>query len=158
MYLFRQHSDVITCESFFIPFRNIKRTTFTFKAERNKMSSVNSNSEVYHDSYGYYISSPPLPPVPPFPCTTNVHCTADNRICQQHKYVLFVKTLYGQTFEIPYGNWENWLWYKERIHDRTGIPVDKMRLIFAETDREDLKRHSGLQYQSTIHLVERKTS
>ena len=109
------------------------------------------------DSYGWYRSSPPFPPVPPFPCALNSACTAGNRLCDRHKYVLFVKMHpTGEAFEIPYGNWENWLWYKQRASECTGIPVEEIRLIFAGADREDLKRHSGLQYASTIHLVRRR--
>ncbi|CAF1416963.1 unnamed protein product [Adineta steineri] len=120
------------------------------------MSSVNQESNVLHDAYGSYTSSPPMPPVPPFPCTVDSLCTADNRICKQHKYILFVKIhKTGETIEIPYGNWENWLWYKQCISDRTGIPIQEIRIVFAGADRDGIKRHSGLQYQSTIYMVQR---
>ena len=121
------------------------------------MSTVNSDDNVLQDSYGSYVSSPPAPPVPPFPCTTNPNCTANNRICDQHKRVLFVKQLDGSTFEIPYGHWENWTWYKERISEHTGISIDNIRVVFAGAHRDGIQRHSGLQPRSTIHLIERKT-
>lgn len=121
------------------------------------MSNVNQEPIVLCDSYGSYISSPPAPPVPPFPCVTDASCTADNRKCDRHKYVLFVKKYdTGETFEIPYGHWENWNWYKERISEYTGIPVTEIRTVYAGADRDGIKRHSGLQYQSTIHMVLRK--
>ncbi len=120
------------------------------------MSNANQDV-VLHDSYGSYTPSPPLPPVPPFPCIINNSCTANNRICDQHKYVLFVKNVAtGETFEIPYGKWENWLWYKQRVNDYTGIPLNEIRLVYAGAERDDLRRHSGLQRQSTIHLIQRK--
>lgn len=118
---------------------------------------MTEKSELFHDSYGPYRSSIPEPPVPPFPCTVNDKCTAENRLCDRHKRILFVKMFSnGEIFEIPYGHWENWLWYKERINDCRGIPVDNMRLIYAGCERNDFTRHSGLQYQSTIHLVLRQ--
>ncbi|CAF1061776.1 unnamed protein product [Adineta ricciae] len=120
------------------------------------MTEETKKAQIYHDAYGSYTSSPPLPPVPPFPCHTDPSCTAANRVCDKHKRVLYVKTIAGETFEIPYGNWENWLWYKQHISEHKGIPLEDIRLIFAGTDREDLKRHSGLQYGSTIHMVLRK--
>ncbi|CAF1510751.1 unnamed protein product [Rotaria sp. Silwood1] len=121
------------------------------------MSNMNQGGGVLRDSYGSYTSSPPLPPVPPFPCVLDSLCTVDNRICHRHKSVLFVKNnATGETFEIPFGNWENWLWYKQRISDRTGIPVDEIRLVYAGAQRDDLTRHSGLQIQSTIHMLQRR--
>ncbi|UJR17348.1 hypothetical protein I4U23_004243 [Adineta vaga] len=121
------------------------------------MSNLSSDNDILHDSYGSYTSSPPLPPVPTFPCTFNTSCTANNRICDQHVCVLFVKTLTGEVFEIPYGKWENWSWYKQRIHECTGIPVDGFRVVYAGANRDGLTRHSGLQRQSTIHIIPRES-
>ncbi|CAF0863100.1 unnamed protein product [Adineta steineri] len=121
------------------------------------MSSVNQESNILHDSYGSYTPSPPLPPVPPFPCAVDSLCTADNRICDQHKYVIFVKTHKTDgTFEIPYGQWESWVWYKQRISDRTGVPIQEIRIVYAGVERDGLNRHSGLQKQSTIHMIQRE--
>ncbi|CAF2861752.1 unnamed protein product [Rotaria sp. Silwood2] len=109
---------------------------------------------VLHDAYGSYISSPPVPPVPPFPCVVNNLCTANNRICDQHRSVLFVKNhATGETFEIPFGKWENWEWYKQHISDLKGIPIEEIRLVYAGAQRDGLGRHSGLCRESTIHLV-----
>merc|ERR1711879_990845 len=96
----------------------------------------------------WYEPCPETDPVPPFPCTSISDCTADSRLCPHHKNMLFVKTLHGDTYEIPFGSWEVPLWYKCRIHDVTDIPVRKMRLIFAGSQLEDNRRHSGLQIQS----------
>ncbi len=123
------------------------------------------------DTYGEYTPSPPPAPVPAFPCTENPDCTAANRLCQNHKRVLFVSVVDPNTsadcrsawnegqFEIPYGNWENFDWYAERISEVTGFPTDSFRIIFAGCQRfpdASLKRHSGLQYQSRIHVIKRK--
>jgi len=94
-------------------------------------------------------------PVPPFPCAIDERCTAENRICDCHRKMLFVKQLSGDTIEIPFGNWEVPLWYKCRIHNVTDIPLDKMQLIYAGSQLDDHRRHSGLQIQSTLHLVVR---
>ena len=116
---------------------------------------MNQEGDVLHDSYGSYIPSLPLPPVPPFPCVINSLCTADNRLCNRHKSVIFVKNMTGdETIEIPYGNWENWLWYKQRISDVTGIQVGEIQLLYAGAKRDGLVRHSGLGAQSTIHMLQ----
>lgn len=121
------------------------------------MAMANQECTVLCDTYGSYTSSPPSPPVPPFPCALDALCTADNRRCDRHKRVLFVKDhATGEIFDIPYGNWENWTWYKERISECTGIPVAEIRTIYAGADRDGTQRHSGLQYQSTINMVLRK--
>lgn len=119
------------------------------------MSKPNLKHGTLTDSYGSYTPSLPMPPVPSFPCMIDSACTAQNRICDQHRRVLFVKNVTTNAiFEIPYGNWENWLWYKERISDCTGIPTRDIRIIFAGCDRDGTNRHSGLAIQSTIHLIQ----
>merc|ERR1712232_38670 len=100
-----------------------------------------------------YVPSSDTDPVPPFPCTFDATCIVENRVCPRHRSILLVKTLAGDCFEIPFGNWEVPLWYKCRLHDLTGIPVSKMRLIYAGCQLTDDRRHSGLQIQSTLHLV-----
>ncbi|CAF1424593.1 unnamed protein product [Rotaria magnacalcarata] len=120
------------------------------------MSNINQEDAVLHDSYGSYMPSAPLPPVPPFTCALDSSCTADTRVCDRHKSVIFVKNMTtDETFEIPYGKWENWLWYKQRITHRTRIPVDEIRIIYAGMERNGLIRHSGLGPQSTIHMLQR---
>lgn len=66
---------------------------------------------------------------------------------------LLVKTLDFKTYVIPYGRFECWGWYKERLEEVTGIPPERMRLIYAGSQRPDGERHSGLQVLSTVHLV-----
>eukprot|EP01113_Clastostelium_recurvatum_P014750 TRINITY_DN18061_c0_g1_i1.p1 TRINITY_DN18061_c0_g1~~TRINITY_DN18061_c0_g1_i1.p1 ORF type:complete len:137 (-),score=21.77 TRINITY_DN18061_c0_g1_i1:76-486(-) len=107
------------------------------------------------DTYGPYTPAPVPPPLPPFPCREDPTCTEENRKCETHKYVLFVKNVDKLSFTISYGHWESWEWYKERIQDATGIPVNRIRIIFAGAQRDGIRRHSGLQYQSTIHFVPR---
>ncbi|CAF3111100.1 unnamed protein product [Rotaria sp. Silwood2] len=118
------------------------------------MSHMNQHRDILHDSYGSYTPSSPLPPVPPFPCVINSSCTTDNRVCERHKYVIFVKNINGETFENPYGKWENWVWYKQRISDLTGIPENESEIVYAEAKRDGLIRHSGLCSQSTIHMLQ----
>jgi citrate synthase len=109
-----------------------------------------------HDPYGDFTPSDPMPPVP---CRENSSCTESNRICERHKFVLFVKILENgeriprRTIEIPYGKWENWDWYIARIAEVLGIGSDSFRVIFVGGTRTGPGRHSGLQYQSTVHCV-----
>ena len=113
---------------------------------------------VLQDRYGSYKSSPPMPKVPSFPCPLDQSCTPETRKCDAHKRVLFVKNMTTtEIFEIPYGNWENWLWYKERISDFTGIPLHEIRVIYAGCERDGIQRHSGLQSQSTILMIRRQS-
>lgn len=112
------------------------------------------------DAYGKYTPGPPLPPVPPFPCINDPSCTSSNRICSTHKFVLFVKFIKKgghsgfRDIEIPYGKWENWEWYSDRISEATGIPHENFKMIFAGCRRtRQSGRHSGLQFQSTIHCL-----
>eukprot|EP01103_Thecamoeba_quadrilineata_P006166 TRINITY_DN15892_c0_g1_i1.p2 TRINITY_DN15892_c0_g1~~TRINITY_DN15892_c0_g1_i1.p2 ORF type:complete len:152 (-),score=12.61 TRINITY_DN15892_c0_g1_i1:82-537(-) len=124
----------------------------------NQNQSLPSKIGILRDQWGEYIPCQDTNPVPSFPCQTNKDCTKNNRLCHAHKYVIFVKTVTGETYEIPFGKWENFSWYKLRIKELTGIPVEKQRIIFAGADRADDQRHSGLQFQSTIHLVIRALS
>ncbi len=135
-------------------------------------SSLDKIESMIRDTYGEYTPSPPPAPVPAFPCTENPACTAVNRLCQNHKRVLFVSVAdpntsadwrsgawNGAQFEIPYGNWENFDWYAERISEVSGLPTDSFRIIFAGCQRfpdGSLKRHSGLQCQSRILVIKRK--
>eukprot|EP01129_Flabellula_baltica_P001055 TRINITY_DN10971_c0_g1_i1.p1 TRINITY_DN10971_c0_g1~~TRINITY_DN10971_c0_g1_i1.p1 ORF type:complete len:128 (-),score=5.13 TRINITY_DN10971_c0_g1_i1:12-395(-) len=102
---------------------------------------------------GSYIASSNIDPVPPFPCEENSECTSENRLCRSHKYVLYCKTLGGITFEIPFGMGECWGWYKDRIYEVTGIHPDRQRIIFAGAQQEDHRRHSGLQWGSSVFFI-----
>jgi hypothetical protein len=114
-----------------------------------------------HDTYGEYVPSPATQPVPPFPCQENSCCTASNRLCSRHQSVLFVLVFMKKTtesswerFEIPYGHWEDWEWYGNRISEVTGLSTTKFRMLFAGREqRPGEPRHSGLQKQSTIHCM-----
>ncbi len=114
------------------------------------------------DSYGKYTPSPPFPPTPPFPCEENPNCTANNRLCGRHKSVLFVKFIPEgnlDPIEIPFGKWENWAWYAERISEATGLVNDgkQFRMIFAGVQHPpSTQRHSGLQTGASIHCVIKK--
>eukprot|EP00035_Acanthoeca_spectabilis_P012034 m.212927 g.212927 ORF g.212927 m.212927 type:complete len:177 (+) comp15508_c0_seq1:241-771(+) len=97
----------------------------------------------------------------PVPCP---HCGPSLRdqhqtigACEHgHKFgAVMIKSLDGPRYIIPYGKWECWGWYKERIQEISGIPVTEQRLIFAGVERPDSDRHSGLQTKSTVHLVSR---
>ena len=71
----------------------------------NRMSNMNRESGVLCDAYESYTPSSPWAPVPPFPCVLDSLCTANNRVCDRHTYVIFVRVVAtGETFEIPYGN------------------------------------------------------
>ncbi|CAE7434978.1 unnamed protein product [Symbiodinium natans] len=95
--------------------------------------------------------------VPAFPCHEDGLCTPDSRRCDRHKKVLFVKIVAGskidKTVEIPYGDWEVGLWYRCRAHEATGLPIRRLKLLFAGAALPDGRRHSGLQVRSTLHLV-----
>ena len=62
-----------------------------------------------------------------------------------------------ETFTIPYGRWECWGWYMERIEEVTGVPVQLQRVVYAGCNRsgEPARQHSGLQHGATIHLIVR---
>jgi hypothetical protein len=112
----------------------------------------------FKDNFGEFIYSDPEPLVPSFPCEENTNCTSINRICKKHKYVIFVilhdKNDENNTvkFEIPYGKWECYEWYTDRIVDITQIDRNKFYLMFAGCYVGGFKRDSRLQFQSTIHL------
>eukprot|EP00913_Durusdinium_trenchii_P035425 g33151.t1 len=93
-----------------------------------------------HTSFGFIWSAGATPP-------------KEDRRCDRHRRVLYVKRLTGETLEIPYGNWEVGLWYKCRVQDITGCPLRDMKLIFAGAQLPDDRRHSGLSIGSTLHLI-----
>lgn len=111
---------------------------------------------IHQDGYGRFIIGPKPEPTPPFPCAERADCIEVTRLCDAHRLVLFVKPLNGAAFTIPWPRWECWAWIKLRVFEACGVPPDRQRLIFAGAQREDFTRHSGLQYQSTIHLVIRE--
>ena len=121
-----------------------------------------TGSAGYQCTYGYYTPSQQPLPVPPFPCPNNPQCCSENRLCDSHVRILFVRYKFQEndedffgTIEIPFGNWECWGWYAERIEESLGIPVSDQRLIFAGVERlsEPHRRSSGLQRLSTILLI-----
>jgi hypothetical protein len=114
------------------------------------------------DSYGTYTPSDPMPPVPSFPCPYSPHtCTAE---IDYAKYIemsclcvcgreIRTKNL-GRRCLIPYGKWEDWEWYYDRIGEALNVNVDSFRLVYAGCQRSRSDgRHSGLLYQSSIHCV-----
>jgi hypothetical protein len=110
------------------------------------------------DDWGEYTPSPPLPPVPPFPCKNNSCCTATNRLCKDHKGILYVHILKGKNIrtpvEIPFGRWEDWEWYSHRICEATGLEYGSFRIVFAGLERRPGdSRHSGLEPQTSIHCI-----
>ena len=98
-----------------------------------------------------------MPVVPDFPCQ-HKDCTAENRICDEHKYILFIKDARDNSvFEIPSGRgMQTFRWYKERIFEAKGIDIEMQRLVFSGAERADDTKHGGIQYQSTLHLVLRQ--
>ena len=109
---------------------------------------------------GAYNDYKPAPQPSPFPCKNDSKCTKEKPTCKEHGG-LFVKLLNQESpseskvYEIPFGHWECWGWYAERIEERLGIPVSQQRIIFAGAERlcSPGRQHSGLQRESTIHLV-----
>lgn len=121
-----------------------------------------SRSETIRDAYGEYTPSPPEPVVPPFPCVVNPACTAEKTLCHCHSNILFVRLMAvgGREYDgpsvikIPYGRWENWEWYADRISDATGLEPGSFRMIFAGCERRPGEgRHSGLERGSTFHCL-----
>jgi threonine dehydrogenase-like Zn-dependent dehydrogenase len=108
-------------------------------ATQEQVEERSGKRNMLTDRWRDYTPSDPIPPVPPFPCTECSACNDGNRVCQRHKYVLFVKTVengkFTRTIEIPFGNWENWGWYADRIGEVTGLPVDSFRITFAGCQR-----------------------
>ena len=96
--------------------------------------------------------------VPDFPCQQHRDCTAENRICDDHKYVLFIQdTRDNSVFEIPLGRgMQTFRWYKSRIFEATGIDVANQRLLFSGVEKSDDAKRGGIQCQSTLHLVLRQ--
>lgn len=121
--------------------------------EALQIPTLRISYQIHKDGYGRFIVGPKPDPVPPFPCSQRADCTEATRLCEAHRLVLFIKPLNGPVFTIPWPRWECWAWIKERVFEASGVPPEQQRLIFAGAQREDFTRHSGLQYQSTIHLV-----
>ena len=107
------------------------------------------SASVKEDTYGQYTPSLPPPSVPPFPCRLQPLCTSANRICDDHRRVLFVKFIPDSglhTIEIPFGKWEDWDWYYDRVAERISVSKDRLSLVFAGATRPATAcRHSGLQ-------------
>lgn len=116
------------------------------------------------DKWGPYTPSPPPVRTNAFPCEENPCCTNENRLCHNHKKILFVSVFdsnleadcQNKYYKIPYGNWENFNWYAARISEVTGLPLDSFRIIFAGCERfpdGSKNRHLGLQSESIIHVT-----
>ena len=80
-------------------------------------------------------------------------CTPEDRRCEKHLRTLYVREADGHTFSIPFGVWESFAWYKERIREVTGYLPEYQKIIFAGCEPPDFKRHSGLQKQTTLSLL-----
>jgi len=116
-----------------------------------------TGSQAYLTTFGSFVYTPSNYP-PQFPCKVDSNCTLSAPKCKDHGG-LFVKVLNldntNTTIEIPFGNWECWGWYAERIEEVTGIPVSDQRIIFAGSQCQPGKLHSGLQRGATIQVVKR---
>jgi len=74
----------------------------------------------------------------------------------RHSFQLFVKTLTGSTITIePSSSDETIFTVKKRIEEKTGIPVEQQRLIFAGMQLEDGQclGDYDVAKESTFHLV-----
>lgn len=130
-----------------------------------------TGSQGYINTYeGFYT---PSDRPSPFPCKQDNNCSFSQPKCREHGG-LFVKVLLQDnnetssvnltndnqqsylTIEILYGKWECFGWYAERIEEATGIPTSDQRLIYAGSEIQFGKQHSGLQRQTTIYVVVRE--
>ena len=136
----------------------------TFPVLEEKLRKITGNRESTYRMYPCndryqpreYVACADTSQVPGFPCARDETCTPESRKCAAHARILYVKTLTGETYEIPYGNWEVPLWYKHRIQDLTGIDPAQQRLIYAGKVLEDDQRHNGIQIGATLHLIVRE--
>jgi hypothetical protein len=74
---------------------------------------------------------------------------------QRPEPLLYIKTLSGKTFSLPYHHNDTIGQVKERIQEIEGIPVSIQRLIFAGKQLEDDRTNSAycIQRESTFHLI-----
>lgn len=122
------------------------------------------------DCYGTYTPSPPAPPIPSLPCQLDKECAQGIKSCPVHSNVLFIRLVklprddvswqaLPDHVSIPYGRWEDWEWYYDRVAEALQIDVDDFCLLYAGCKRmRGDKRHSGLQVQSTVHCLANKST
>ena len=70
---------------------------------------------------------------------------------------IFIRTLSGRTLHLDVEPSDTIREVKEKLEDRTGIPVDAQRLIFAGRSLEDERTLAdyGISRESTLHMVQR---
>ena|SRR3990167_3274709 len=119
----------------------------------SEAEEVPPHLRIFQDDYGRYSPCENTDPVPDFPCAIIDGCTPEDRRCEKHLRTLYVREADGHTFSIPFGVWESFAWYKERIREVTGYLPEYQKIIFAGCEPPDFKRHSGLQKQTTLSLL-----
>ena len=68
---------------------------------------------------------------------------------------IFVKTLTGKTLTLNVNSWDAIYDVNEKIHEKEGIPVAQVQLVYAGKELENRRTlsHYNIQRESTLHLV-----